>query len=235
MTKQVWLVIFFIALVADIAIMQYGADEWRIFSKPLIVFSLLAWLLNNRASSKYLPVKNHFAVALAFSIVGDVLLLFEPRSSLFFITGLVSFLIAHIFYIIAFNAIRKKQSISFSKLLLLPVLLYYVALIYILNDSLGDMKIPVMVYGLVISIMLAAALQLRNMKDRTSFSLLISGALLFIASDSMLAFNKFYAPWNGAGIAIMLSYGMAQLLITISAVRIVHAHTIVKHNKALAH
>src|SRR3982751_2249771 len=113
MSKQYWLVIFFIALLADIVIMQYGPDSLPIFSKPLIVLSLLAYLLNNSAGKKYVAVKILVAAALVFSIGGDVLLLFEPRSSLFFITGLVSFLIAHVFYIIAFNDIRKKQSISF--------------------------------------------------------------------------------------------------------------------------
>ena len=48
---------------------------------------------------------------------------------------------------------------------------------------------------------------------------LVIGSFLFIISDSLLAINKFYQPFGYAGIAIMLSYGIAQLLITLGAVR----------------
>lgn len=43
----------------------------------------------------------------------------------------------------------------------------------------------------------------------------ITGALLFVASDSLLAINKFYQPFNSAGLAIMATYGLAQLFIVI--------------------
>ena len=39
------------------------------------------------------------------------------------------------------------------------------------------------------------------------------GALLFVISDSVLAINKFYQPFEVAGVIIMLTYGLAQLFI----------------------
>jgi uncharacterized membrane protein YhhN len=235
MKKELWLVIFFVALIADLLIMQFGADPLRVLSKPLIVFSLLIYLLSQRTSEKYLSIKRLVVAALFFSMIGDVLLLFEPRSSMFFIGGLVSFLIAHVFYIVSFNSIRKTQKISFQTLPVLPVALYYFSLIFLLYNSLGDLKIPVIIYGLVISTMLVAAWQLKEMQERRSVALLLSGAVLFIASDSILALNKFYARWDGAAFAIMISYGIAQLFITISAVQIFRSHHKLKQKKVLVH
>jgi uncharacterized membrane protein YhhN len=44
------------------------------------------------------------------------------------------------------------------------------------------------------------------------------GAILFVASDTMLALNKFYMPFEFAGAAIMVTYCFAQLLIVLGAV-----------------
>ena len=81
------------------------------------------------------------------------------------------------------------------------------------------MKIPVLVYGIVISIMFLLALHMLFIKNKNAGKMMMFGALLFIVSDSILAINKFYQPFEYAGIAIMLSYGIAQLLITLGAVK----------------
>ena len=67
--------------------------------------------------------------------------------------------------------------------------------------------------------MLSFAIDLWRLKDRSIASLVIIGAFLFIISDSLLAINKFYQPFGYAGIVIMLTYGIAQLFITLGAVR----------------
>ena len=81
------------------------------------------------------------------------------------------------------------------------------------------MKIPVLVYGVVISVMFLLALHMLFIKNKEAGKMMMLGALLFIVSDSILAINKFYQPFEYAGIAIMLSYGIAQLLITLGAVK----------------
>jgi uncharacterized membrane protein YhhN len=151
--------------------------------------------------------------ALFFSLGGDVLLLFQsPSQPNFFIYGLVSFLIAHIFYIIVFNIIRKRNEMAIKPILLLPIALYYAGLIYLLFPHLGALQIPVMVYGIVISTMLFIGLHLLYKKNAANQSIVI-GAILFISSDSLLAIDKFYQPFSFAGILIMLTYAMAQYFI----------------------
>ena len=78
---------------------------------------------------------------------------------------------------------------------------------------------PVRIYGIVISYMLIQALQTAVIKNPVAAGLMIAGSVLFITSDSLLAINKFHGSFEYAGIAIMLTYGIAQLLITLGAVR----------------
>ena len=75
------------------------------------------------------------------------------------------------------------------------------------------MKVPVVVYGAVISAMFFVALQLLFYKSKASRQIIL-GAVLFVISDSVLAFNKFYSSFNNAGLVIMLTYTFAQYFIT---------------------
>ena len=52
---------------------------------------------------------------------------------------------------------------------------------------------------------------------------MVAGALLFVLSDSILAINKFYMPFDLAGTFIMLTYGFAQYLIVQGAVKYIQA------------
>ena len=92
--------------------------------------------------------------------------MFQDNSPDFFLFGLAAFLLAHIFYIIFFHQVRTREGIKGNPFLLIPVTVYYAGLIIWLSPYLGDMKLPVMVYGLVISFMLMLAMHMsfRNIK-----------------------------------------------------------------------
>jgi len=142
-------------------------------------------------------------------------LLFESRDPLFFICGLASFLLTHIFYIIYFLNIRS-QNISLLKkqpLWALLVIGYGAGLVWILFPHLGAMKIPVMAYAVVISSMLISSLYVLGKINKAAGELYVLGALAFVVSDSLLAINKFYQPIPYAGVFIMLTYCVAQFLI----------------------
>jgi uncharacterized membrane protein YhhN len=181
---------------------------------PLLIIYFLA-ATNSFISS----LKKWIILALVFSWVGDVLLMFEAMNGSFFMFGLVAFLMAHIFYILFYENVIRKEGLNKNYWWFLPVIIYYIALIYILSPNLGDMKLPVRIYGIVISYMLIQALQAGRIKNLGAATFMIAGAVLFITSDSILAINKFYESVEYAGIAIMLTYGIAQLLITLGAVR----------------
>ena len=218
MKKRCWIILFLIVLLTDLFAVYTNNETLRYITKPLLMPLLIVFFIfqtKDFASS----LKKWIVLALVFSWAGDVLLMFESTNSNFFIFGLVAFLIAHIFYILFYENVIRKEGLSKNYWWFLPVIIYYIALIYILSPNLGDMKLPVRIYGIVISYMLIKALQTGGIKNFGAATLMIAGAVLFITSDSILAINKFYEPFEYAGIAIMLTYGIAQLLITLGAVR----------------
>ena len=218
MKKNYWIALFLIVLLADLVGVYISNESLRFITKPLLIPLLIAFFIfqtNDFASS----LKKWIILALVFSWAGDVLLIFESTNSNFFIFGLGAFLIAHVFYVVFYENVIRKEGLSKNYWWFLPVIIYYIALIYILSPNLGDMRLPVRIYGIVISYMLIQALQTGGIKNPGAATLMIAGAVLFIISDSILAINKFYESFEYAGIAIMLTYGIAQLLIALGAVR----------------
>ena len=161
---------------------------------------------------------NHFhtmiLAALVFSWCGDVLLQLTRFNEFFFLAGLGSFLLAQVMYLIAFFSTPGKNILTGSgSWTLLVVTAYGAVLIYYLWDGLGDMRIPVLIYAMVILTMLSAAINRKGKVNRLSFLLVLCGAIFFVMSDSMIAINKFRYPFDLANIAIMLTYITAQYLI----------------------
>ena len=193
-------------------------DTMMFICKPLLVTSLLAYfIVATRAVSSALIIL--VSLALLFSIAGDTLLMFANKNELFFLLGLSAFLIAHIFYIISFHKIKTRENVEGKWQWAVVVAIYYFFIISILMPNLGEMKIPVLVYGLVISFMLLVAMLLYDLEDNKTARCILSGALLFVLSDSVLAVNKFHRPIAIGGWLIMLTYVSAQYLLVKGFVR----------------
>lgn len=218
MKKNYRIIIYFGILVVHLAGIYFRNEIIQVFSKPLLVILLIAYfLLQTRIWNDSL--KKWILAALLFSWVGDLLLLFQEKNQLFFLLGLSSFLIAHIFYILFFHNIRLRENIRSYWSLLLIVVIYYAVLINFLSPYLGTMKLPVRIYGIFISFMFMLALHMLFIKNKVAGRLMMFGALCFVVSDSLLAINKFYHAFEIAGIMIMLTYGVAQFLITEGAIK----------------
>lgn len=218
MKKNIWIFLFALALIADLVGIQLQNKELQFFSKPLIIPALIGYF-NSQIQINSKGISRWVLIALLFSFAGDMLLMFDEKDSIFFLLGLSSFLMAHIFYILFFHQVRVKEKVKNNHWLLVAVVVYYAALISLLSAHLGDMKIPVLVYGIVISFMFMLAMHMLFIKNRSSGQWMMYGALLFVISDSVLAINKFYQSFEGAGILIMLTYGLAQLFIVLGAVK----------------
>ncbi len=175
----------------------------------------------------YRPVKdqmNNFhrmiISALIFSWLGDITLEFELANDIFFMVGLSCFLIAQIVYLIAFFSTKGPNVLFYNKVyLLLPVMIYGIFIICLLYGGLADMKVPVIIYTVVILSMLTSALNREKKVNRQSYILLLAGAILFVMSDSMIAINKFGYPFPLSGIAIMITYITAQYLIALGCLK----------------
>lgn len=185
-------------------------ESIRYVTKPALTISLLAFLLIQK---KIVPrTRKLIALGLVFSLMGDVLLMFTDRGELYFMAGLFSFLIAHIMYISAFykkGLLKNKAIIPY----LIALIVYASTVLYFIVPNLGGLMPYVAAYIFVILILGLVALLRKPIVNSTSYFLLLVGAFSFIASDSLLAFNKFYQHFSLSAILIMLTYGLAQILI----------------------
>ena len=186
-------------------------------AKPAIVISLL-FLFTQTSHVLSKSLRQLTTIALTFSLIGDILLMFVDQSAYFFTIGLITFLIAHVMYIMIFlkHRNKKKSPLAFMALLLI----YAFGLFYILKDGLGVMLIPVVIYMLVILSMTTTAFLRKGKANSLSYKLVLVGALCFMASDSILALNKFYQPVPLSNISIMATYALAQFLIVLGVLKI---------------
>lgn len=215
-TEKYFSVLFFIIVIVELV---FGSKEsllqFHYFSKPLILIALIVFFYKQ---SKHLnkSIRVITLLALMFSLIGDVLLMFVNKSANFFMSGLVAFLIAHIMYISVFYKSRNKTA---NKLPIIVILLIYASgLFYFLIDGLGEMLIPVLLYLLVILTMATTAF-IRKRSNRDSYKLVFVGAVFFMISDSLLALNKFYEPLPFSNISIILTYALAQYLIVLGILK----------------
>ena len=214
-TKRLFF-LFGLVSIAEIILISTGNETLRLLTKPLIIASLAAIYLTAVSTPKKL-YKDAVLMGLFFSWIGDILLQNEG----YFIPGLMAFLTAHIFYIFFFASTQSGNT-SFFKLrpvMLIAVIAYLIELMHLLWPHLGGMKIPVLIYGITISTMLSAAFWQYQKLDNTTALYLIIGAGFFVASDSILALNKFKKQFDWAGICIMSTYILAQLFIVLGAIR----------------
>lgn len=214
--RNITLFIFLMVATIELLSRIFGWDSIgnvQITVKPLLMPSLAAYFLFS------VKQKNKLAflviIALLFSWIGDVMLMFVELKSIYFILGLVAFLLAHITYILIFNKSSqdfKPKIFTYSTGFLLT--LYGILLILLMWPGLGDLMIPVIIYTAIIMTMGITAL----FRKASGASLVLIGAMLFIASDSLLALNKFYQAFAAAGFWVMLTYILAQYFIVIGMI-----------------
>jgi uncharacterized membrane protein YhhN len=226
MPKSTWIIVFIFLLLANLTSVYINSDILRTISKPLLM-PVLAMYFLTQTRGVITPLKPWIILALVFSWLGDILLMFEGGNSTFFLLGLSAFFIAQVFYIVFFHNIRMREYIRGNALLLLLVIVYYFILISVISPRLGNLKLPVRIYGVVLSFMVMLAMHTMFSKNKTAGRWMMIGAILFVASDSLLAFNKFYSPFDYAGVIIMLTYGVAQLFITGGAAKYIRDEAVV--------
>lgn len=196
-----------------------GQEDYAWFLKPfLLPFLLVAVYTHERFVTKKILL-----IALTLSWIGDIILMFADQGKLYFIAGLLAFLLSHIFYILLFSK-QLKIYLKKSKIIywvgVTAIAFYLIVLLLLLLPSLGDLKIPVFIYALTISIMLLFALKgFLNWQKPANIYILI-GAIIFVASDSILAFDKFYAPLQYSSFLIMTTYLIAQYLIVVGILKL---------------
>lgn len=189
-------------------------------TKPLIIGTLIMTVFYTTK-----PFESSFGkwivIGLVFSLIGDSFLMIREID--LFIPGLACFLVAQVIYVKSFYS-QKCFKKSFKKKTAITslFLLYYVAFMTFILPQLSNHKdasllLPaVIIYGAVICSMGITA-ALRRSDNKVSYLSILFGALFFIASDTILATNKFILPIESANFWIMSTYTLAQLGIVFGA------------------
>jgi uncharacterized membrane protein YhhN len=212
MSKRVALILFLIAAVLELLTQIFDLTSLHFISKPLVVIFLVVYYYSQSASS----VSKSFFLALVLCWLGDVFLLFDQMNEIFFMAGLGSFLFAHLLLIVTYREVvsandnfKGTQRIRLS----FPVILAGSGLVAVLYPRLGDLKIPVMIYALVLTLMTLQSIFRLGRTTAKSFWLVFLGAISFMISDSLLAINKFFQPVSFSGVWVMSTYIAAIFLI----------------------
>jgi alkenylglycerophosphocholine hydrolase len=178
--------------------LPYTAD-WALKALPVLCLAALAAL--------YIPGTVGLLLCIGFvlSAGGDISLSF--KTELNFLVGLSFFLLAHIAYTVAF---AQAQPFVYDKWWVAALIVVFaVTMAVLLFPKLGAMRLPVLGYLFVILCMGVLA----TLHPGPQAWLLIAGASLFMLSDSLIAVNKFLAPFPNAHHYIMVTYYAGQYLI----------------------
>jgi uncharacterized membrane protein YhhN len=153
------------------------------------------------------------ALGLAASSLGDVLL--DVRSLNLFVPGLSSFLIAHIVYTAFFFHSWQYPLRVWERQRVLAggVILYSLAFTIWLAPSLGPLTVPVVLYICAITAMVVSSI-VAGLSPRV-----VTGALLFLASDSLLAIARFKGSFTLRDYAVWGTYYLAQYCIATGVLR----------------
>ncbi len=199
--KKIIYALFFISALLFIFSLYIENDVLGAISKPIPLIALLLLLKPNNAYNRLI------FIGFIFSLFGDVFLLKIVDN---FILGLASFLIAHVFYIFAF----LKRNAYAKWLISIPFYLLALGLSGFFYPYLGELMFPVYAYIFVIMTMVWRSFA-QITYNKWAF-LAFLGAVLFAFSDSCIAFNKFYKPFEYASLIIITSYWAGQFLIFLS-------------------
>jgi uncharacterized membrane protein YhhN len=189
---------------------EYGGTRRRVYVfKPLTVVLIILVALETKSAAPD-AYKILIVAGLLFSLAGDVFLML-PRDR--FVSGLVSFLVAHLFYVAAFASDGGRAWPAWAGALLS---VYGALMLGLLWPRLGSLKVPVAAYVAVILLMAWLALSRYLGAGPAGSGPAAAGALLFAASDSLLAWNRFKGGFRAAQALVLGTYFAAQWLIALS-------------------
>lgn len=188
-------------------------------AKPAVMVFLIIWSIQQTGWNDEML---WFGIALVLSLIGDVLLMLNPR---FFMFGGTAFLLAHISCLVGFSRTPTPFTIS---VMVVAVLVGFSAANVFKRIRPGIMRVPrgkrfltaLSLYGISLTLMLLSALLTLFKEDWLLLPsvLAASGAVLFYTSDTMLVYDRFVRRFDCAQSYVHLTYHLAQFALITSAV-----------------
>jgi uncharacterized membrane protein YhhN len=166
-------------------------------TKPAAVAALLLWAAGASHPAAALEA------ALVFSLIGDVLLMLPSDA---FLPGVAAFACAHVAYVAAFSAPLRARLAWLAVVLLVGA----PATARLLRAAPGrGLRVALAAYGLLLALMAASALASGSARAAV-------GGVLFLVSDTLLAWNRFVRRPDFGHTAVMVTYHLAQLALVAS-------------------
>lgn len=209
---NIFLIAAFVFAALQALALQKNWFRLEVIAKPGVMATLLIWLVSSAGLDGALL---WFGLGILFSLAGDVLLMISLDR--LFLAGLVAFLLAHVAYIIGFNIPVPEISLWGIALAVIIGVGGARVIRRILSaveaKGQGRMRMPIIVYGVVISVMvLSAMMKQTDLTWEAGAALLVgAGAVLFYISDIILAWNKFVAPIRHGRIYNIAAYHLGQI------------------------
>ena len=205
-----------VVAVADWGAVARGRKDLETWLKPATLVLLIGTVVAAGALGHSAGV--WLVAALVLGLVGDVALL-DDTVEWRFIAGLAAFLVGHLAYVVCFLGIGTDGGWwLYVGAALLGVALGVGRVSAILAGARRDggvrLVVPVVVYMLVITAMTISGWE-------TESWWIAIGSSVFVASDTILANNKFVKPLSWARPAIMVTYHVGQALIAVGVLRLV--------------
>ena len=209
------IILEYLLLITYLALFHWNKSPFTlaVFVKTLLMPVLIVLLVINTARYNLLSIGT--LLALIASTSGDLFMELNQLNDKFFLPGLGSFLLAHIFYIITFSYKLKINNIQNKNYTILAILLLTAtALVALLWPHLGQMKIPVIIYALIItSVTYIAYLHCQQFTGK--ICAVFWGALIFLISDAALSITLFITQYPLHREANMILYVTGQTLIVL--------------------
>lgn len=183
-----------------------GRKVTKPFLMPLLV---VFYIMSVQSINKFI------VIALMFGFLGDVFLMWSDNARNF-IMGLASFLMGHIWYIVALmdNTSFFSNIPYWFFLFIIPYVIGGIFVIRKLNNYLGNMKVGTIIYaGIILLMSFTSLARIYVVGNTATFILPFIGSVLFLISDSTLAFDTFKGEIKNGNVYIMLTYVAAQVLI----------------------
>lgn len=209
-----------------LAVVNWAAVEFRwkwveYITKPGTMLLLLLWVGLNAEINGYLC---WFVLGIILSLGGDISLML-PKN--FFIPGLVFFLCAHLAYIVGLNIdgllVNWHSAVYIMGIAAISYWLYRRLYLAMAQKGQQNLRLPVLIYVFVISVMVYSAL-MTGWRDNwigLPAAMVSIGGVLFLTSDGMLAWDMFVRPISHAPLRVMVTYHLGQLGIITGAVLMV--------------
>ncbi|MGB4704022.1 MAG: lysoplasmalogenase [Candidatus Saccharicenans sp.] len=191
------------AVITDSRVQKIAA----FFFRPFTIMLMIGYLLEAVPNSFY---RNAMAAALVLCLLGDTMMMLKKKK---FLTGLAFFLGALGVLIVAFWSRVEKPFLGWP---VIPLLAVAAVILFFIWPGLKNERLPVIFYLLALLTMVRLGLEQPHQSPGAGPWLAAAGSILFLISDALLALNRFYRPFRAAQPAILSTFYLALLALTLS-------------------